>query len=101
MSFINLVETRRVLANNLLNLREELGMTQEQIADEFLMSTRTYGKLERAETDVKLSTLERVAEVFGITVSNLLSTEFDLKCAAENVMRRFSTEQELDMLSSL
>lgn len=92
---MNLLETRRVLANNLLNLREELGMTQEQLADEFLMSSRTYGKLERAETDVKLSTLERIAGVFGITVSNLLSTKFNLSVAAENVMRRVSTEQEL------
>lgn len=93
--------TKRVLANNLLNLREELGMTQEQLAYELLLSTRTYGKLERAETDVKLTTLERMAVVFGVTVSNLLSTEFDLRGAAENVMRRVSTEQELDMLSSL
>lgn len=87
--------TKRVLANNLLNLREELGMTQEQLAYELLMSTRTYGKLERAETDVKLTTLERMAVVFGVTVSNLLSTEFDLKGAAENVMRKVSIEQEL------
>lgn len=87
--------TKRVLANNLLNLREELGMTQEHLAYELLMSTRTYGKLERAETDVKLSTLERMAVVFGVTVSNLLSTEFDLKGAAENVMRKVSIEQEL------
>lgn len=98
---MKLLETKRVLANNLLNLREELGMTQEQLADEFLMSTRTYGKLERAETDVKLSTLERVAEVFGVTVSNLLSTEFDLSSAAESVMRRVSTEQEFDALLNL
>lgn len=80
--------TKRVLANNLLNLREELGMAQEQLAYELLMSTRTYGKLERAETDVKLTTLERMAVVFGVTVSNLLSTEFDLRSAAENVMRK-------------
>ena len=87
--------TKRVLANNLLNLREELGMTQEQLAYELHISTRTYGKLERAETDVKLTTLERMAVVFGVTVSNLLSTEFDLKGAAENVMRKVSIEQEL------
>ena len=70
--------------------RRQKDMTQEQLADEFLMSTRTYGKLERGETDVKLSTLERMAAVFGVTVSNLLSTEFDLSNAAENVMRRIS-----------
>lgn len=87
-------KTRKILANNLLNLREELGMTQEQLAYEVGLSVRTYGKMERMDENVKLDTLEKVADTFGVEVSNLLSTEFNLHSAAEKVMERISIEQD-------
>lgn len=43
------------------------------MAEQIGMSERQYSRLETGETEVKLSQLEAVSEVFGITVIDLLA----------------------------
>jgi transcriptional regulator with XRE-family HTH domain len=56
-------------------LREERnarGWTQEQAAEQCGYGIRHYQKIEGAELNIKLSTLEKLAEKFGVHPSDLL-----------------------------
>jgi transcriptional regulator with XRE-family HTH domain len=64
-------------------LRQAKGWTQEEVADKLKMSQNGYGSIERGETDVNLSRLEQIADLFGIKLSELLGLDeeavFNLK----------------------
>lgn len=45
-------------------VRESKGLTQEEVAEKLQMSGNGYGDIERGETDIKLSRLFQLAELF-------------------------------------
>jgi transcriptional regulator with XRE-family HTH domain len=53
-------------------VRQIKGWSQEDVASKLEMSQNGYGSIERGETDVNLSRLEQIAELFGIKLSDLL-----------------------------
>jgi transcriptional regulator with XRE-family HTH domain len=53
-------------------VRQLKGWSQEDVASKLEMSQNGYGSIERGETDVNLSRLEQIAELFGIKLSDLL-----------------------------
>ncbi len=53
-------------------VREAKGWTQEEVADKLKMSGNGYGDIERGATDIKLSRLLQLAELFEIKTSDLL-----------------------------
>jgi transcriptional regulator with XRE-family HTH domain len=56
------------------HLRQLQGWSQEEIANKLNMSPNGYGNIERGDTDITLSKLERIAELFNIGLAEL----FDL-----------------------
>jgi transcriptional regulator with XRE-family HTH domain len=52
-------------------VREAKGLTQEQVAEKLDMSPNGYGDIERGDSDIKLSKLEKIAELFEIKLSEL------------------------------
>lgn len=64
----------KTLGRRLRYLRGQLGVTQQTVA-EAVGSDRSYiGKLERAELMPRVSTLVRIANYFGLDVSELLGS---------------------------
>ena len=61
------------LAARLRQVRAERGLSQLDMVRKYAWSLSHYQKLERGVLDPKLSTLVRLAECFGVTVSDLLS----------------------------
>jgi transcriptional regulator with XRE-family HTH domain len=53
-------------------IREAKGLTQEQVAEKLGISPTAYGNVERGDNDPKLSRLQEISDVLGITVSELL-----------------------------
>jgi len=53
-------------------VRQLKGWSQEDVASKLGMSPNGYGSIERGETDVNLSRLEQIAQMFGIKLSDLL-----------------------------
>lgn len=53
-------------------VREAKGLTQEQVAEKLQMSKNGYGDIERGECDIKLSKLEKIAEIFGMQLPELV-----------------------------
>jgi transcriptional regulator with XRE-family HTH domain len=53
--------------------RQSLGFTQCELAERAGMHTSTIGRYERAERDLRLTALLRLARAFGIPLSELLT----------------------------
>ena len=51
------------------------GLNQFEAASEIGISTETLSKIERCQTDAKLSTVSKIAAYMGITVSTLLAED--------------------------
>ena len=55
-------------------IRETKGFTQEQVAEKLGVSPSAYGDVERGENDPKLSKLEKIAEILGVQLSELVDS---------------------------
>ena len=53
-------------------VREAKGLTQEEVAEKLDMSKNGYGDIERGNSDVKLSKLKQIAELFEMELSELV-----------------------------
>ncbi len=62
-----------MLYQNIERLRKERGLTQEQVAKMLNLSRPTYVNIESGEREPNVSELERLAAVFGVSMSELLS----------------------------
>lgn len=60
------------LAERLLILRRERGLTQEEVAEKIGVSNKTYSKWETGSTSPDIETLVRLAEAFSVTTDDLL-----------------------------
>lgn len=60
------------VADRLRKVRRKLKLNQSDFASHCGLSTETISLIEREETDIKLSTLQKIASFTGLTVSELL-----------------------------
>ncbi|WP_394405363.1 helix-turn-helix domain-containing protein [Streptococcus sp. 20-1249] len=58
---------------NLKRLRLEKGLTQKQVAQAIKTSQQCYMRWETGKTSPTLNTLEKLAQFFGVTVSELVA----------------------------
>jgi predicted transcriptional regulator len=63
--FKEMAERRRDLAADLVAMRQELGLSQTEVAARMRTSQSAVARLESGDADVKLSTLERYAAALG------------------------------------
>jgi transcriptional regulator with XRE-family HTH domain len=59
------------LPKNLKTIRKLRNLTQETVAEKLGISTYSYAKIERGETDVNISRLEQIAKIMEIELSRL------------------------------
>ena len=62
------------IADRLRKLRRKLKLNQSDFAAHCGLSTETISLIEREETDIKLTTLQKIASFTGLRVSELLDT---------------------------
>lgn len=78
-------ELKQVIANNIHEYRKLLNMSQIELATKLNYSDKAISKWERAESVPDIYVLTQIADIFGITVNDLLKTktkkirQFDLK----------------------
>ncbi|MFZ2727164.1 MAG: helix-turn-helix transcriptional regulator [Methylococcaceae bacterium] len=67
-------------------IRQAKDLTQEEVAAKLQMSNNGYGDIERGATDIKLSRLHQLAELFEITLADIigLSNGSVVNLACEN-----------------
>lgn len=66
---------RARLARNLLRIRREAGISQEELADRAGLHRTYVGHLERSQRNPSLENVERVALVLEVDVCDLLAPE--------------------------
>ena len=54
-------------------IRQMKGWSREDMAEKLAMSINGYGSIERGETNVNLSRLEQIANLFGMELSELVA----------------------------
>jgi transcriptional regulator with XRE-family HTH domain len=56
-------------------LRHKKGWSQEKVAHQLGISVNGYGNIERGETDISLSRLKKIAEVFDVDLAELFCSK--------------------------
>ncbi len=59
-------------------LRQQHHLTQEQVAELIHMSKNGYANIERGQTSISINRLEKLAEVFGVDILELLNRSKDV-----------------------
>jgi transcriptional regulator with XRE-family HTH domain len=65
------VEVRKQLGERVRELRSRKGWSQEKFAHESGLGRSFAGSIERGEKDIRISTLCKLADIFGIDISRL------------------------------
>ena len=55
--------------------REELGLSQQEMADRLNMSQSTYSRIEAKDEDLTIRQLKLISEVLNVTLADLLPDE--------------------------
>lgn len=87
------------IANRLVNLRKEMGLSQEQLAEKIGVSRQAVSKWERSEASPDTDNIILLARLYNISLDELLRTEDDIpqaEEAAEEVTEESATEPEAD-----
>lgn len=82
---------RRLLAQNVRVLRLMRGWSQEALAEAAELDRSYVGDIERAERNVSLDCLERLARAFGMVVPELLREPDPAELGAQ-LLRKISSE---------
>ncbi len=72
---MELSDLKLISASNLINLRTAHGMTQAELGAKLNYSDKTISKWERGEAIPDAYVLVQLAELFGVTVNDLLSAD--------------------------
>ena len=65
----------KTIAEKIRLLRLEKGFSQENVADMLGISTTAYGDIERGKTDLTLSRLQSIAQVFSTSLGRLMGED--------------------------
>ena len=63
---------RKIFADNLRRARKEQGLSQEAVAEAANIHRTYVGAVERAERNVSIDSMERLADAVGLELSEML-----------------------------
>ncbi|MBA4192689.1 MAG: XRE family transcriptional regulator [Planctomycetaceae bacterium] len=69
------MELRRIVAQNLRRLRQDRGLSQEELADRAGLNRNYVGMVEREENAPTVDTLEALAKALKVEAARLLERE--------------------------
>src|SRR3954471_10350834 len=95
-------KTNKSAGKNIRTLRHEHGWSQEDIANRLGISIPAFSKIETGVTDVNLSRLEQIANIYEVSVVQLLTVDSEQTEAAPshlNVMQKKLSERETEIAS--
>ncbi|MCI0348634.1 MAG: helix-turn-helix transcriptional regulator [Acidobacteriales bacterium] len=72
-------DPNRVVAHNVRLLRMRLGLSQEDLAEKCGLHRTYVGAIERAERNITLSTLNRLAVALAVSPEELISRQWERK----------------------
>jgi len=63
------------IADNIKRIREEKGLLQKQVAEHINVDKSTYSKIEKSLRDVTVIELNKIAQLFNMTVDQIINLE--------------------------
>lgn len=63
------------IGDNIKRIREDKGMTQQQVADLVNMHRSNYSKVESGQRELSVAALNKIARYFNITLDELVNME--------------------------
>lgn len=93
----------KIAGKKIRKLREDLGLTQEKLAEKAELDYRSIGAAERGERNLSLESLVRVAKALNVTLDTLLpvAEKYKGKSERDQLMREFESQLESMELSRL
>ena len=82
------------IANKLVKLRKQNGLSQEELADKLGLSRQAVSKWERAEASPDTDNLICLAKLYNISLDELLSTEDDVDTIVKEQVKKDNKEEE-------
>lgn len=70
--------TAKIVGNNIRFLRQEFKWGQEAVASRLGISVPAVSKIETGATDINLSRLQQIADIFGVSVASLLAPNAEM-----------------------
>lgn len=93
MTEYTLKKTDNFAGKNIRTLRQQRGWSQEDIANRLGISIPAFSKIETGVTDINLSRLEQIANIYEINVVQLLS--LDMKEPQEQVSSMLIAQKKI------
>lgn len=81
-------DLKPIIAKNITALRQNAKLTQSELADRLNYSDKAISKWERAESIPDISVLKSIADLFGVTVDDLLRSGNAVVTKGETMMLR-------------
>ena len=87
------------IGDNIKRLREEKGMTQQQIADLVNMHRSNYSKVEGGQRELSIKALNKIARYFGVSLDQLVNGDGPLP--EEVVLEDTNTLEQVRLIQEL
>ncbi|WP_295714961.1 helix-turn-helix transcriptional regulator [Mucilaginibacter sp.] len=100
MSDITKKKTNKFVGKNIRTLRHQHGWSQEDVANRLGISIPAFSKIETGVTDINLSRLEQIANIFELNVVNLLALdagEIDLTPSNLSIAQKKLVDRESEI----
>ena len=87
------------IAENIKKIREEKGLLQKQVATHIDVSKSTYSKIEKSLRDVTVIELHKIAELFNITVDQIIN--YDDGLPKEVILEEKNEDERFKLINNL
>jgi transcriptional regulator with XRE-family HTH domain len=86
---------KRIIKTNLIKYRKAAGLTQAQLAEKLGYSDKSVSKWEREEGVPDIYILKEIADLYGITVNDLLSENQTMLQKAKSLLPKISKRNKI------
>ena len=87
------------ISENIKKIREEKGLLQKQVATHINVSKSTYSKIEKSLRDVTVIELHKIAELFNITVDQIIN--YDDGLPNEVILEEKNEDERFKLINKL
>ena len=84
----NIENLKSIIANKLIYYRKQNGLTQQELADKLNYSDKSISKWERGEGVPDIYILKQIADLYGITVNDLIDSSAPAKPVVKHDKKR-------------
>jgi len=95
-------KTNKIIGQNIRTLRHQRGWSQEDVANRLGISIPAFSKIETGVTDINLSRLEQIANVYEIDIVRILALdaeEVEQTPSNLSIMQKKLTDRETEIVN--